>query len=107
MISNRRKCRDCRTPGRAECPRCLGAGVVTVPIAMPVKVRVDNRAPADFVMTIYPDGTIGFRKKGTRTEIHTSVHAAFNRARQETAQDTISRSRAQKVRRGLLSLGRK
>ena len=72
-----------------------------------VKIRLDNREPEDFVMTIYPSGDIGFRQKGKRAEVLTNIQTTFNRARMDTALGELGPQRVRKVRkvkRGLLSL---
>lgn len=77
------------------------------PIRRLVRIQVDNRVPADFVMTLHPSGTIEFREKGRRSSVSLSVQSAFNRARLDSAADVIKKQRSvRKVKRGLLALGR-
>ena len=115
MASFDRKCRACGGIGDREdevgamerCSECGGSGTVRRPVSILIPVRVDNRPPAPFVMTVHPDGTLDLRPQGRRAKVSTHVQNVFNLARKETAQEAIKAKRVRKnVSRGLLALAR-
>jgi len=40
-------------------------------------IETRNAKPEEFAITLYPNGTIGFRKKGARTEVRTTLGACY------------------------------
>lgn len=115
MASFERKCKTCggigdredQDGGMERCPDCAGTGQVRKAVNIKISVRVDNRPPQPFVMTVHPDGTLDFRPQGKRSKVSTHVQNVFNLARKESAAQEIKEQRSRKtVSRGLLTLER-
>ena len=50
---------------------------LTKPIKRRTKIETRNARPEEFSVTLYPNGTIGFRRARSRTEIRTTLAACY------------------------------
>lgn len=77
---------------------------LTEKVSRSLKLRINSTQEEDFVVTLYPEGTIGIRPKGRRSgsEVHVPLMVVYNQALLHEAKLARPVRQLRQAKRGLL-----